>query len=167
MYRKKKKKKKKGGGEKINWLGPPITGSNIFPLTSRLCIHLNYGQKCWTVHKLLVFFNDLKCWWDLLNVAGTIHPNQERHLKIGTIWQSILKLWKDGDFTKIGSGRGEAFRLSLTLSVPVRDRIQDYFIISSEKLKRGWTFTTSQYTVIDTVYFKTQRTVIENTNVTY
>ena len=29
-------------------------------------------------------------------------------------------------------------------------KIQDYFIISSEKLKRGWTLTTSQYTITHT-----------------
>ena len=28
-----------------------------------------------------------------------------------------------------------------------RVKIQDYFIISFEKLKRGWTLTTSQYTI--------------------
>ena len=39
--------------------------------------------------------------------------------------------------------------------------IQDYFIIQSEKLKRGWTLTTSQYIITHTVYFKTQRTGIE------
>ena len=39
--------------------------------------------------------------------------------------------------------------------------IQDYFIIQSEKLKHGWTLTTSQYIVTHTVYFKTQRTGIE------
>ena len=42
-------------------------------------------------------------------------------------------------------------------------KIQDYFIISSEKLKRGCTLTASQYTITYIVYFKTQRTVIENT----
>ena len=36
-------------------------------------------------------------------------------------------------------------------------------IIISEKLKCGGTLTTSQYTVTHIVYFKTQRTVIENT----
>ena len=36
-------------------------------------------------------------------------------------------------------------------------------IISSEKLKRGWTLTTTQYTITHILYFKTQRTVIENT----
>ena len=45
-------------------------------------------------------------------------------------------------------------------------KIQDYFIISSEKLKRGWTLTTSQYTGTHILYFKTQRAVIENTKVT-
>ena len=40
-------------------------------------------------------------------------------------------------------------------------KIQDYFHISSEKLKRGWTLTTSQYTITHIVYFKTQRAVIE------
>ena len=45
-------------------------------------------------------------------------------------------------------------------------KIRDYFIISSEKLKRGWTLTTSQYTITSILYFKTQRTVIENTKVT-
>ena len=44
--------------------------------------------------------------------------------------------------------------------------IQDYFIISWEKLKRGWTLTTSQYTITHIVYFKIQRTVIENTTTT-
>ena len=38
-------------------------------------------------------------------------------------------------------------------------------VISSEKLKRGWTLTTSQYTITHIVYFKTQRTAIENTKV--
>ena len=45
--------------------------------------------------------------------------------------------------------------------------IQDHFIIWSEKLKRSWTLTTSQYTMAHIVYFKTQRTVTENTKVTY
>jgi len=47
-------------------------------------------------------------------------------------------------------------------------KIQDYFIISSEKLKCGWTLTTSQlwqYTITHIVYFKTQRTVIQNKKV--
>ena len=44
--------------------------------------------------------------------------------------------------------------------------IQDYFIISSEKLKHGWTLTTSQYTITHIIYFKTQKTVVENTKVT-
>ena len=44
----------------------------------------------------------------------------------------------------------------------VLKEIQDYFIISSKKLKHGWTLTTSQYTITHTVYFKTQRTVTEN-----
>ena len=35
---------------------------------------------------------------------------------------------------------------------------QNYFIISSEKLKPGWTLTTSQYTIKHFVYFKIQRT---------
>ena len=47
-----------------------------------------------------------------------------------------------------------------------RFMIQDYFIISSEKLERGWTLTTSQYTIAHILYFKTQRTVTENTKVT-
>jgi len=41
------------------------------------------------------------------------------------------------------------------------DEIQDYFIISSEKSKCGWT---SRYTITHNVYFKTQRKVIENTS---
>ena len=45
-------------------------------------------------------------------------------------------------------------------------KIQDYFIISSDKLKRGWTLTTSRYTTTHIVYFKTQRTIVENTKVT-
>ena len=45
-------------------------------------------------------------------------------------------------------------------------KIQDYFIISSQKLKRGGTLTTSQYTITHILYFKIQRTVIENTEVT-
>ena len=36
-------------------------------------------------------------------------------------------------------------------------KIQDYFIISSEKLKRGWILTTSQYTKKHILYFKTQK----------
>ena len=40
-------------------------------------------------------------------------------------------------------------------------KIQDYFIISSEKLKHGWTLTTSQYTIKHILYFKTQRTLKE------
>ena len=36
-------------------------------------------------------------------------------------------------------------------------KIQDYFIISSEKLKRGWILTTSQYTITHILYFKTQK----------
>jgi len=39
-------------------------------------------------------------------------------------------------------------------------------IISSEKLKHGRTLTTSQYTITHILYFKTLRTVIENTKVT-
>ena len=46
-------------------------------------------------------------------------------------------------------------------------KIQDYFIISFKKLKRGWTLTTLQYTVPHIVYFRNQRTVVENTKVTY
>ena len=34
------------------------------------------------------------------------------------------------------------------------------FIISSEKLKRGWTLTTSQYTITHILYFKTQNTKV-------
>ena len=45
-------------------------------------------------------------------------------------------------------------------------KIQDYFIISFQKLKRGWTLTTSQYTITHTVYFRTKKTVIKNTKVT-
>ena len=40
-------------------------------------------------------------------------------------------------------------------------KIEDYFVISSQKLKRGWTLTTSQYTITHIVYFQTQRTVTE------
>ena len=39
-------------------------------------------------------------------------------------------------------------------------KIQDYFIISAEKLKHDWTLTTSQYTITHILYFKTQGTVI-------
>ena len=46
------------------------------------------------------------------------------------------------------------------------EKIQDYFIISSEKLQHDWTLTTSHYTITHILYFKTQRTVIENTKVT-
>ena len=35
-------------------------------------------------------------------------------------------------------------------------KIQDYFITSSEKFKRAWTLTTSQYTIAHIVYVKTQ-----------
>ena len=45
-------------------------------------------------------------------------------------------------------------------------KIQDYFIISSEKPKQDWTLTTSQYTITHILYFKTQRTVTKNTKVT-
>ena len=56
-------------------------------------------------------------------------------------------------------------RLAIAPRSTVRSRFKvlDYFIISSEKLKRGSTLTTSQYTIAHTVYFKPQRTVIENT----
>ena len=36
------------------------------------------------------------------------------------------------------------------------------YYISPEKLKCGWTWTTSQYTITHILYFKTQRTVVEN-----
>ena len=42
--------------------------------------------------------------------------------------------------------------------------IQDFCIISFEKWKRGWTLTTSQCTI---TYFRTQRTVTENTKVAW
>ena len=54
----------------------------------------------------------------------------------------------------------------LTSADLFRLKIQGYFIITSEKLKCGWTSTSSQYTITLIVYFKTQRTVIENTKVT-
>ena len=38
---------------------------------------------------------------------------------------------------------------------------QDSFIISSEKLKHGWTLTTSQYTITHIVYFKTQEQLLK------
>ena len=55
--------------------------------------------------------------------------------------------------------------LLITFSLGIQET-QDYFIISSEKLKHGWTLTTPQYTITHILYFKTQRTVIENTKVT-
>ena len=58
------------------------------------------------------------------------------------------------------------FQVPVTVFKVVLFKIQDYFIISSEKLKCGWTLTTSQYTITHILYFKTQRTVIENTKVT-
>ena len=36
----------------------------------------------------------------------------------------------------------------------MKNEIQDYFIISSEKLKRGWTLTTSHYTITHILYLK-------------
>ena len=39
--------------------------------------------------------------------------------------------------------------------------------VSSEKLKRGRTLTTSQYTITHILYFKIQKSVIEHTKVTY
>ena len=42
-----------------------------------------------------------------------------------------------------------------------RFKIQDHFIISSEKLKRGWTLTTSQYTVTHIWYFTTKEQLLK------
>ena len=56
--------------------------------------------------------------------------------------------------------------LEITICLGFVFKIQDYFIILSEKLKHGWTLTTSQYTITRIVYFKTQRTVTENTTFT-
>ena len=42
-----------------------------------------------------------------------------------------------------------------------RFKIQDHIIISSEKLKHGWTLTTSQYTVMHILYFKTKEQLLK------
>ena len=47
--------------------------------------------------------------------------------------------------------------LEITICLGFVFKIQDYFIILSEKLKHGWTLTTSQYTITHILYFKTQR----------
>ena len=61
---------------------------------------------------------------------------------------------------------GRHQHLSQAVAVPFTHYSRFKIIISSEKLKRDWTLTTSQYTITHIVYFKTQRTVIENTKVT-
>ena len=86
-------------------------------------------------------------------------------------WQSLEEAFPESDARGVrltlitfpqhpGLERIRALRPTQTQTH--RFKIQDYFIISSEKLKRGRTLTTSQYAI----YFKTQRTVIENTKVT-
>ena len=54
-----------------------------------------------------------------------------------TVYLKTMKGWQFYKDWEWQGGGFYSFRLSLTLSVPVRDRIQDYFIISSEKLKHG------------------------------
>ena len=69
-----------------------------------------------------------------------------------TGWQpatSVLAGTVDRPLHAVGDDHGMVSML--------RFKLQDYFIISLEKLECGWTLTTPQYTISHIVYFKTQR----------
>ena len=70
-----------------------------------------------------------------------------------------------GDWTQ--PGRRGTITVSSSAALSLVFCISRFKIsISSEKLNCGWTLTTSQYTITHILYFKTQRTVIENVKVT-
>ena len=101
-------------------------------------------------------------------LSGGTETIKSLSLKIGSITTHTLHSARDFAFGKLilpGHSWIGIMRLAIAPGSTVRSRFKvlDYFIISSEKFKCGWTLTTSQYTITHSVYFKTQRTVFENT----
>ena len=117
---------------------------------------------------------------------GDFSPKVGTHWRLGSSVVVLKHLWWGKDTRELqrlsfclNAMRGLSQNILITVELLTRMyhleqgihrmwgfKIQDYYIISSEKLKCGWTLTASQYTITHIVYFKTQRTVIENTKVT-
>ena len=138
-----------------------------FPSVSRCRAEQRNSEQRNSVHRNSVQRNSVhNLYWQMNYPCPTLAL---RAVTTGCVWcvlgefvgLSVLGLlmftgWSQAAFSNGDGGWGFVRGLGF--------KIQDYFIISSEKLKRGWTSTTSQYTITHIVYFKTQRTVIENTS---
>ena len=102
-------------------------------------------SSCYSLHQILSSRRNACCLWYAPHTTPQPPPRSPSEKKWTTLTSTV-----------------PPFSTSVAVPAPRRnaDKIQDYFIISSEKLKRGW-ITISRYIVTHIVYFKTQRTVIE------
>ena len=122
-----------------------ISRDNCFVATKIFCRdkHNFFRDKTFVTQKWETFLSRLKWYmWQL--------PPMIVECRCG-VWsvsaRRPLQPWTYNYLIQVHDYNTQTFRSAMTASVGRGTEIQDYFVMSSEKLKRGWTLTTSQYTI--------------------